>query len=72
MPSESAVWKDLKPSGQKGMKMSGHGADRRYYEWDHTHGDIEVYDSRGRHVGSMDATTGQMTKPPVKGRYIDL
>ena len=29
-------------------------------EWDHTHNDIEVYDNKGRHLGSMDPTTDQM------------
>jgi hypothetical protein len=36
--------------------------------WDHTHNDIEVFDKRGRHLGSMDPTTGEMYKPPVAGR----
>ena len=41
-------------------------------EWDHTHGDIEVYDKRGRHLGSMDPVTGNMSKPAVPGRKIEL
>jgi hypothetical protein len=48
------------------------GKDRRYYEWDHTHGDMEVYDSRGNHLGTMDPQTGQMTKPAAPGRKIAL
>lgn len=42
------------------------------YEWDHTHGDIEVYDGRGNHKGSMNPTTGDIYKAAVKGRKIDV
>lgn len=35
------------------------------------HGDIEVYDNKGRHLGSMHPTTGELYKPPVKGRTIE-
>ncbi|MXV17716.1 DUF6443 domain-containing protein [Hufsiella ginkgonis] len=37
-------------------------------EWDSRHGDVEVYDRNGKHEGSADPNTGQMTKPPVPGR----
>ncbi len=37
-------------------------------EWDSQHGDVEVYDKQGRHQGSADPNTGQMTKGPVPGR----
>ena len=42
------------------------------YEWDHAHNDIEVYDSNGKHLGSMDPITGEMYKPAVKGRKIEV
>lgn len=53
---------------RKGIKTDG----ERLYEWDYTHGDVEVYNYRGQHLGSADPETGQMTKPPVPGRTIDL
>lgn len=65
--SDSSVWKRLKAAKGK-TKTDG----ERFYEWDHTHGDIEVYDRRGRHLGSMDAATGEMTKAAVPGRKIAL
>jgi hypothetical protein len=68
---DSDVWKDLDSAGG-GRKKSGSGSKTRYYEWDHTHNDIEVYDKNGRHLGSMNPQTGEMYKPPVKGRTIDL
>ena len=70
--SNSPVWKDLDPYRGQTKTNGLSGKKKQYYEWDHTHNDIEVYDSAGRHLGSMDPTTGQMIKPPVKGRTIDL
>lgn len=68
---ESEVWKDLDNAG-KGRKKSGSGSSTRYYEWDYTHNDIEVYNNKGKHLGSMNPTTGEMYKPPVPGRSIKL
>lgn len=57
------------PNGQKRWRNA---KGDRYYEWDHTHGHIEVYNKRGRHLGALDAVTGELIKPPVRGRRIDL
>ena len=40
---ESDVWKDLDNVKGKDRKNSGKGKDKQYYEWDHTHNDIEVF-----------------------------
>jgi len=69
--SESQVWKDLQ-NYKNGTKTSGSGSNKRYYQWDHTHNDIEVYDRRGKHLGSMSPTTGEIYKLPVKGREIKI
>ncbi|MBS0577488.1 MAG: VCBS repeat-containing protein [Proteobacteria bacterium] len=66
---QSDVWKKLE-NYKKGIKRSGSGSGTRYYEWDHTHNDIEVYDRNGRHLGSMNPSTGEMYKPPVPGRTL--
>ncbi|WP_445438762.1 DUF6443 domain-containing protein [Dyadobacter pollutisoli] len=42
--------------------------DGKILEWDKQHGDVEVYDKRGRHQGSADPNTGKMMKDPVPGR----
>ncbi|THD03160.1 hypothetical protein B1810_11320 [Panacagrimonas perspica] len=65
-------WKGLKPYRGKTKTNGKTGKERRFYEWDHTHGDIETYDPRGRHLGSANPETGAMTKPPAPGRKIDL
>ncbi|QKW58320.1 hypothetical protein HUT07_17535 [Stenotrophomonas sp. NA06056] len=44
----------------------------RYYEWDAYHGEIEVYDRRGNHLGVIDAMTGDFQKGAVRGRKIDV
>jgi hypothetical protein len=45
---------------------------KRLYEWDHTHGEIEVYNRWGYHLGALDAVTGELIKGPRKGRRIDV
>jgi hypothetical protein len=70
-PSESPIWKSLRGAGGK-TRTVGQGKSQRYFEWDFTHGDIEVYDPKGRHLGSMNPTSGAMYKPPVPGRRIEL
>ncbi|MDM5297120.1 SAR2788 family putative toxin [Bacillus pumilus] len=69
--SESPVWKSFKNHKGK-TKTKGSGKNKKYYEWDNTHNDIEVYDHKGKHLGSMDPLTGEMYKGPVKGRTIDI
>jgi hypothetical protein len=44
----------------------------RYYTWDSLHGEIEVYNRRGRHLGVLHAVTGELIKVAVEGRSIDL
>lgn len=42
--------------------------DGKILEWDSQHGDVEVYNKQGKHQGSADPNTGEMTKNPVPGR----
>lgn len=44
----------------------------RYFTWDSLHGEIEVFNTRGRHLGAADPVSGVMIKPAVKGRTINL
>jgi hypothetical protein len=43
----------------------------RLYTWDSLHGEIEVFNKRGRHIGVMNPQ-GQFIKDAVKGRKIDV
>jgi len=45
---------------------------QRLYTWDSLHGEIEVYNKRGRHLGVVDAVTGKLLKDAVRGRKIDV
>lgn len=45
---------------------------RRYYTWDSMHGEIEVFNQRGRHLGAADALSGEFVKDAVRGRKIDV
>jgi RHS repeat-associated protein len=71
-PSESSIWKNLLPYRGKTKTNGQKGKDKRFYEWDRRHNDIEVYGGRGTHLGSMHPTTGVIYKPPVPGRSIPI
>ena len=40
------------------------------YEWDYQHGDVEIYNKRGKHKGSQNPKS-KKKKPPVPGRKTD-
>ena len=44
----------------------------RYFQWDELHGEIEAYDKRGRHLGALDAKTGELIKEAERGRRIHV
>jgi len=43
-----------------------------YFTWDGLHGEIEAFDKKGRHTGSLDSKTGALIKDAVKGRRLDV
>jgi hypothetical protein len=45
---------------------------RRLYTWDSLHGEVEVFNARGKHLGALDPVTGAWGKPAVAGRTIDV
>lgn len=44
---------------------------KRIYTWDELHGEIEVFNKRGKHLGVIDCN-GNIIKTPVKGRKINV
>jgi hypothetical protein len=42
------------------------------YTWDDLHGEIEIFNLRGRHLGVADPMTGDRIKPARKGRRIHV
>ena len=45
---------------------------RHIYTWDARHGEVEVFDRRGRHLGAIDPLTGAVLKDAVRGRWIEV
>jgi hypothetical protein len=39
--------------------------------WDGLHGEVEVYNRPGRHIGTKDPITGVWIKNAIRGRRID-
>lgn len=72
LPSPSIV-DDFEPLGAPyGRRRWRSDGGRRIYEWDGLHGELEMYNSRGRHLGALDPRTGVLIKDAVKGRRIDV
>lgn len=44
----------------------------RLYTWDALHGEVEVFNKRGRHLGALDPISGEFIKDPVPGRTIKV
>jgi len=44
----------------------------RLYTWDSLHGEVEVFNKRGRHLGAVDPITGTLLKVAVPGRKINV
>jgi len=70
--SESPQWRSFRTVKNSSLRTSGSGVNQRYYKWDFTHNDIEVFNYRGEHLGSMDPVTGEIYKPAVAGRTIPI
>jgi RHS repeat-associated protein len=67
-PSLSPVWQHLRPVKGRNIRTDG----SRYYSYDRLHGTIEVFDSRGNHLGEIDAVTGVQTKGPNPSYHLTL
>ena len=79
-PPKDLPWvPDAKPAKPKTPKQGENlGKRKRWkdsegniYEWDYQHGDVEKYNKRGKHLGSIDPETGKQTKSPVNGREVE-
>lgn len=53
-----------------GKKIYRDETENLFYTWDSMHGEFEVFNKRGRHLGAACPSTGVLVKPPVKGRKI--
>lgn len=63
-PANAAFWNSL-DSYRGAIRRSGRGSKTRFYTWDRLHYcEVEVFDRRGNHLGSVDGMTGQ----PIPGK----
>ena len=58
--------------GFRGQQLWRSDNGKRYFTWDSLHGEIEVFNKNGHHLGALDAVTGRFLKPAVRGRKIDV
>jgi hypothetical protein len=58
--------------GLKNNQRLWQSDDGDYYTWDRLHGEIEWYTKNGYHKGVLDAITGLLTGPAIKGRKINV
>jgi RHS repeat-associated protein len=71
-PATSPFWRSLSPYRGKTKTAMFQGKEKRFYEWDYTHCNVEVYDRRGKHIGVADPISGTMIGAAVPGRRIAL
>lgn len=62
----------LQHARSKGRRKRWRGTNGQIYEEDTQHSELEKYNRRGRHEGSVDPDSGEVIKGPVKGRSIDV
>jgi hypothetical protein len=62
----------LRRSKPKSQRRRWLGANQQIFEEDTQHGELEKYNRRGKHEGSVDPESGEIIKDPVKGRCIEV
>jgi hypothetical protein len=62
----------LKRIKRKSQRRRWRGTKKQIYEEDTQHGELEKYNRKGKHLGSVDPDSGEIIKDPVKGRQIDV
>ncbi|MFT6550019.1 MAG: hypothetical protein ACJA1I_000045 [Zhongshania marina] len=55
---------------EAGRKVYKDDSENVYYTWDSFHGEVEVFNKNGRHLGVACPQTGVLIKPAVRGRKI--
>jgi hypothetical protein len=72
IPNPSFLDQCIRLKTINGERRWGNTSNDRIYTWDSLHGEIEVYNARGVHIGVIDALKGLPVKAAVKGRRIDV
>lgn len=70
---EGSILDECEHLGERnGIKRWRSCGGKRIFTWDPLHGEIEVFNKRGQHLGTIDPISGLAIKPAVKGRKIDV
>jgi hypothetical protein len=64
--------KTLVRTKSKSRRKRWRGKKNQIFEEDTQHGELEKYNRRGKHEGSVDPDSGEIVKGPVKGRRIEV
>jgi nucleoid-associated protein YgaU len=78
-PQNLIAFPNARLAKSKTIVRKGGGERRRWrdqkakeiFEWDYQHGTVEKYNTRGKHLGEFDATTGKQLKPANPARKIE-
>lgn len=54
-----------------GKKVWRNVSGDQYYTWDSLHGEVEVFNKRGRHLGVMNPA-GEFVKTAIRGRKLNV
>lgn len=71
IPKPSFLDECISLGAVKGQKRWRSVDSKRLYTWDSLHGEIEVFNKRGMHLGVLNPN-GDLIKNAVKGREIDV
>ena len=69
---DTPFFRGLSSCGKRGGKALYRDGSGKYYQWDSRHGEWESYDSRGYHIGVLNAAGTRKTKRAVRGRKIGI
>lgn len=70
---EDSFLKDLEVVMVAGGRKVWTTPDRdRYYTWDTLHGEVEVFNKRGKHLGAARPVTGELYKPADRRKSLDV
>ena len=75
-PKVPAAFPDLrrvkpKTSFSAGKRARWKDDEGRIYEWDYQHGEVEIYTSKGKHMGQFNSHTGVQTQPAISTRTVE-
>jgi hypothetical protein len=71
-PPDTIPFEGAKLAKPKGNRKRWRLSDGRIAEWDRQHGEIEMYDKKGNHIGVFSPIDGCEIKPRVSGRKIEI